>query len=440
MLKRIYIMTIRYGIQKQATTSYVSNEESDNFKSFFDKHLAHARLCREKDGKTFVPSFFRQPKRLESEVSATTMVVFDIDQTPQDDIISLEEIEDVMLDMCIEHAVYTSFSNTPECPRFRLIIPLSRPAYPSEFKQVAAAMLEELDEFLDGRLAKVVDQCWKEISRCYFTFTVHPDRQNGSVSFYNPGRAADTDELKLRSSSYSLVSDSQSSSCRTGVIGSGAGGRSYELNRLLSAMYKTTSDEEIAQRVFEFDREHHSDKPYFSDHQYSRNRPQPGETQDQASWRACQSFVRSHLGWLRRKDKNEKFEIIDQRGVNSGPLPPHDAAIMIWKVEDQTSSGKQRIKLSCKVMSGKYAGCIFWHTLFGSGYSEKSEKIAEKMAERLGAATKTEVSQPVELTKIVGRIFIGRVKRVAGTNGYPDQNQIGGVYPTKHTGNAVTYL
>lgn len=417
---------IKYATQSRASTSYISNAESASFKDFFDEHLAHPRVSEDKDGKTFVPSFFRQPKRLESEVIATTMVVFDIDQKPGDDLIMLDEIEDVLLDMCLEHAVYTSYSNEPNCPRFRVVIPINRQAYPAEFQQIAAALMEDLDDLLDGRLIKVVDGCWKEISRCYFTFTVHPDRQNGAVSFYNPGRPADVDDLKMRQSSYGLTPSYKPQGARTGFTGAGAQGRSYELNRLLSGMYKTATEDEIAQRVYEHDQQ--NEAPYFSDPQYSRNRPKPGETQAQASWRACRSFVKSHLSWLQRKDKKMDFTIIEKRGVNAGPLPQHDAAIQVWKVEDQSASGKQKIKLSCKVMSGEHAGSIFWHTLFGKGYSDKSEQITIKVAQKLGAATKTEIKEPKELTKIVGKIFIGRIKRVPGTNGYADQNQIGGVY------------
>lgn len=419
---------IKYAVQTKASTSYISNAESATFKDFFEEHLAHPRTSREKDGKTFVPSFFRQSKRLKSEVVATTMVVLDIDQKPSDDLVMLDEIEDVLLDMCVEHAVYTSYSNEPSCPRFRVVIPLSRHAYPEEYQQVAAALLEEMDEFLNGRLIKVIDGCWKEISRCYFTFTAHPDRQNGSVSFYNPGRPADTDELKLRQSSYGLSPEYKAQAGQTGFAGAGASGRSYELNRILSAMHGTAPEEEIARRIYEYDHDMHAGNEYFRDPQYSRNRPKPGETQDQASWRACQSFVKSHLGWLQRKDKKQDFTIVEKRGVNRGPLPQHDAAIQVWKVEDQSTSGKQKIKLSCKVMSGEYAGSIFWHTLFGNGYSDKSEKITIKIAQKLGAATRTDIQQPEELPKIVGKTFIGRVKRVPGTNGYPDQNQIGCVY------------
>ncbi|WPC03508.1 hypothetical protein SBP02_12000 [Pseudomonas benzenivorans] len=422
-------MKIQYATQYSARTNQVINREAPSFKDFFEDVLADRRVSENKDGKTFIPSSFRALERTAENVKTISIAVFDIDQKPTDDIITLEEIEDVAMDMGYEHAVYTSYSNTPECPRFRLLIPFNQPAYPEEYPFLMSALVEEFDEFLDGRFSKVLDRCWKnEVSRCYFTFTVHPDRINGSISFYNPGHAADVLDLKMRQSTYGQDFDySQPSKPRkTGGTAAGAMGRSYELNRLLGAMFRGSTEEQIAQRLLE----HDQNTPgfgYFADPQYSRNKPRPGETQAQASLRSCRAFVKSHINWLRRKTKSD-FKIVSCRGENRGAVPQHDAAVEIYKAERNSKNGKESAKLSGKIVSGPHAGALIWHTLFGEGYSESAIRVSKEMLGRASIAICQEINDLQDINKLAGKVLNTRIKRRAGTNGYPDQNEIGNIY------------
>jgi len=422
-------MKIEFATQRSARTSDLSNKQADSFAEFFDEHLSSARISPEKDGITFIPSTFRAPSRLATNVIKTSMVVFDIDQKPEDDIITLEEIEDVMLDMSVEHVLYTSYSNTKETPRFRLIMPLSRAVYPEEFQQVAAGLLEDIDDFLDGRLLKVVDGCWKEISRCYFTYTVHPDRQEGATSWYHPGHLADVDDLKMRGSTYGLDHVAQKTpGTRIGHKGIGAKGRSLELAKLVAGMRGTATEEEIVTRLMAHDTTSNAGDEYFADDQYPAHRMKPGESRAQSSLRACRSFVRSHIYSLKRSDKAQDFKIINCPGKNRGPIPGHDAIISVWKTEKQVAQGKEKVKLSCKVISGEHAGSIFWHTVFGPGHSDKAIEISRQLASRAAIATKTDIKDIQDMIKLSGKIVKARIKLKPGTNGYPDQNEIGAIY------------
>lgn len=69
-----------------------------------------------------------------------------------DDMVALEEAEDALLDLGLEHFIYTSHSHTLEAPRFRIVIAASRSFHPAEHNTICAAILEHLDEFLGGRL------------------------------------------------------------------------------------------------------------------------------------------------------------------------------------------------------------------------------------------------------------------------------------------------
>jgi len=422
-------MKIQYATQATAHTQTVHNREAASFKDFYEAVLEPMRVSEEKVGATFIPSHFRAPSRLAENVVHSSMIIFDIDQKADDDQVSMEEVEDVMYDLGLEHAIYTSFSNSEPIQRFRVVIPASRPIYPQEYPYIMSAVVEEMDEFLDGRFSKVIDRCWKnEVSRCYYTFTVHPDRKSGAVSFYNPGHAADIDELKLRQSTYGQdIEYATASKARKFGSAVGAQGRSMELNRILGGLFRTATEEQITIRIFEADQQMH-EVPYFSDPQYSRNRPRPGESQNAASLRSCRAWVRSHINWLRRKARKADFTIINKPGKNVGSVPQHDAVVQVWKAEDQTQNGKEKIKLSCKIISGEHAGAIFWHTVFGDGYGKNSIKVSKEMAERASIATKTKIESIKEMTKLSGKIVKARIKLKPGTNGYKDQNEIGAIY------------
>jgi len=421
-------MKIKFATQTTAQTNSVTNCQAESFLHFYEDVLSQQRISEDKAGRTFIPSSFRQLERTAENVQCSSMAVFDIDQKPDDDIISLEEMEDVLMDLGYEHIIYTSFSNTAECPRFRIVIPFDRDVYPAEYPFIMSALVEDFDDYLDARFSKVIDRCWKnEVSRCYYTYTVHPDRINGAISFYNPGHTADALELKMRQSTYGQDFECTSAyKPRKPGSAVGALGRSYELNRLLGAMFRGSTEEQIVQRLLA----HDQSTPgfgYFSDRQYSRHRPRPGESEAAAALRSAKAFVKSHINWLRRKTKSD-FKIINKPGKNNGAVPQHDAVINIWRVEPQVRQGKKSTKLSCKVLSGEHAGSIFWHTLFHDGFSEAAQQVTQEMIQRLEIATKTKLPTPESLKSLAGKIPKGRIKLRPGSNEYPDQNEIGNIY------------
>lgn len=422
-------MKIQYALRKTVYDNAVTNVESETFKQFYEDTLEAMRVSDSKVGLSFIPARFRVLQSLAENVDYMTMIVFDIDQKEDDDIVSIEEVEDVMYDLGLEHAIYTSFSNSADISRFRVVIPVSRPMYPQEYPFVMSAMVEELDEFLDGRFSKVIDRCWRnELSRCYYTYTVHPERMNGAVSFYNGGTPADVDDLKMRQSTYGQDIEYQSTSkTRKAGTAVGAIGRSYELNRILGGMFRTSTEEEIVEAIFQADQEMH-ESPYFFDHQYRQSVPKMGESQGQASIRFCRAWVKSHLSWLRRKASKTDYTIINKRGENKGAVPQHDAVIQIWKAENQTQNGKEKVKLSCKILSGEHAGAIFWHTVFGEGHPESAIKVSQDLARNASIATKTKIESIKDMVKLSGKIAKARIKYKEGTNGFKPQNEIGAIY------------
>lgn len=418
---------IKFATQNSAETRYVQNRVAQSFRQFYNHFLLNQRISGIKDGPTFTPSFFRTPERNMENVIATSMVIFDVDQKPTDDLVSLEELEDALIDLTWEHCIYTSYSNTAECPRFRIVLPLDRPAHPEEFLAISAAALEQLDDFLDGRLLKVIDGCWRETARCYYTFTTHPERKVGAISFYNPGNPLDALELKLAQSTYGIDAEyTKTQKARAPGTAVGAQGRSMELNRLLGGLFRSFSEDQIVQKIFAADNELNSGNQYFRDPQYARHKPRPGESNDSAAMRACRSWVKSHLNWLRRKARGIDTTIITRTAQSKAPMPTHEALIRLKDFKPgKTKAGGETALAEFEIVSGEHAGRHVWHRFYGQGNHPTAINISGEMLEKLKTAACLPSAQLSDVLKAKGVIVHARIKFKPGTGGFPAQNEIG---------------
>lgn len=420
-------MNIKFATQATAETRFVRNREAQSFRDFYDAILEPQRISELKDGPTFVPSFFRAPERNADNVIGTSMVIFDVDQKPGDDLVSLEEVEYALIDLNIEHAVYTSYSNSAECPRFRIVLPLDQPARPEELLAVSAAALEALDDFLDGRLLKVIDGCWRENSRCYYTFTTHPERRNGAISFYNPGQPLNVVELKMAQSTYGIDSEySKTQKPRAPGTAVGGQGRSMELNRVLGGMFRSNTEDQITAKIFQVDQEMNDGNEYFRDQSYARHKPRPGESNNAAAFRACKSWVKSHLNWLRRKARDIDTTVVNRTAQSKEPMPTHEALIKLRDFKPgKTKSGGETAVAEFEIVSGEHAGRHVWHRFYGQGNHPTAIKISNEMLEKLKTAAKLPSTSFGDVLKAKDLIVHARIKFKAGTNGFPDQNEIG---------------
>lgn len=428
-------MAIKYSTQTTASTNVVHSKSVESFKALFETTFEHPLVLTDKTrATTFIPANFRVMTRNDESVDTATLVIFDVDQKLgqgyDDDMIALEEAEDALLDLGLEHFIYTSHSHTLLAPRFRIVIAASRPHYPAEHNTICAAILEHLDEFLGGRLLKVVDPCWKVPSQCYYVYTAHPDRAQFAISFYNPGQPADIDDYKLHQSVYGIETEYKPGAPRKATGQTGTRGRSYELNRILGGMITSSTEEEIAKRLFEFDNSIHAQAPYFRDPQYPRNRLHAGESNEAAAWRSCQLFTKSHINSLKRKLKKAiDTTIIDKKADSKEPMPTHDAMIKIKSAKvGQTKTGAETVLMELQVMSGKHAGRHFWHRLYGKGSHAIAIQISDSIKTKIAKATKLEIPTISEITKSYDIPMLARIKHKPGTNGFPAQNEIGDIH------------
>lgn len=428
-------MPIKYSTQTSAATSYVSAQTTESLNALFKAHFEVPKILVEKtDAMTFVPATFRLPARSDANVISSSVIIFDIDQKLAQgydgDMIELEEIEDALLDLGLAHFLYTSHSHTLQAPRFRIVIAASRPFLPAEHNSICAAMLEALDDFLDGRVLRAIDPCWRVPSQCYYVYTTHPDRHSHAISFYNPGQPADIDDLKLHQSTYGLEVEYKPGAPRKATGATGARGRSYELNRIIGGMISSSTEQEIAKRIFDGDNTNHAGNEYFRDMQYPRNRPRPGESQEAAAWRSCQIFAKSHINSLKRKFKKQvNTTIVVKKSNSKEAMPTHDAVILFKSFNSKpTKTGGETILMELQVMSGEHAGRHFWHRVYGAGNSQMAIQISNTIIKKISKATSTEIENIKDLINVSGKTALARIKHKPGTNGFEAQNEIGDLH------------
>ena len=435
IMREIKKMAFQYATQTTASTNTITQQVAQSFKALFETSFEYPLVLADKSkASTFIPAYFRVPTRNDVSINTSTLIIFDVDQKLgqdyDDDMIALEEAEDALLDLGLEHFIYTSHSHTLAAPRFRIVIAASRPYYPAEHNVICAAILEHLDEFLGGRLLKVVDPCWKVPSQCYYIYTAHPDRQQFAISFYNPGAPADIDDYKLHQSTYGIETEYKPGAPRKATGQTGARGRSYELNRILSGMITSSAEEEIAKRLFGIDNTMHAGNEYFRDQQYPRNRPRAGESNEAAAWRSCQLFTKSHINSLKRKAKNPvDTTIVVKQSASREAMPTHDAMIKIKSAKaGKTKTGAETVLMELQVMSGEHAGRHLWHRLYGAGSHEVAIKISDSIKTKIAKATKLEIPAISDVAKAYDMPMLARIKHKPGTNGYPAQNEIGDIH------------
>jgi hypothetical protein len=83
---------------------------------------------------TYKPGGMRVKGQTEANIATVHAVVLDYDGKPE--AVSIERAQEVW--GVFEHVIYTTFQHTPDKPRFRVVLPLTRPVTTDEFRRVWA--------------------------------------------------------------------------------------------------------------------------------------------------------------------------------------------------------------------------------------------------------------------------------------------------------------
>ena len=98
-----------------------------------------------KDVGGFVGGTLSDGHRKSDTVKVRTILSFDLDNAPVDFVLTMQ------LEAAYAWAIYSTHKHTPEAPRFRLLVPLSRPVTPEEYEAVARWMAQEIGlEYMDS--------------------------------------------------------------------------------------------------------------------------------------------------------------------------------------------------------------------------------------------------------------------------------------------------
>jgi len=134
----------------------------------------------EKDGKLWSPvSYPDGATRLNANVSELYALVMDIDDGTHPDALTAQWEP-------WEYLVYSSFSSTPEHPKWRAVFPLSRPVAGADWPKTYAKLVDALAE-------GITDPQCKDASRMYYTPACPPGAER--FAFHHPGHLLNPDSF-----------------------------------------------------------------------------------------------------------------------------------------------------------------------------------------------------------------------------------------------------
>jgi putative DNA primase/helicase len=127
-----------------------------------------------------------EQKRANQNIEAVSALVFDIDRPKGytfDDVVALTS--------GYFGVVHTTWSHTPEQPRYRVVIHLKEEICAADFTAVRDKFL-----FFNSELASIVDTACSDISRAYYWFSYPPEKANEARCCVLIGNLLDPSHLK----------------------------------------------------------------------------------------------------------------------------------------------------------------------------------------------------------------------------------------------------
>jgi hypothetical protein len=147
------------------------------------KMTRHA-VRHEKDGPLYSPALWEEGRRRGNEgIQSVTAVVMDFDGAD----VTPEAFKAVLVGKCA--LWHSTHNNRPGIPKWRLVMPLSRPVSPDEWPSVHRGALRLLEA------ESLVDPTCKEIARAYFAPSCLPEYECDAFSGYSDGELLRPEEL-----------------------------------------------------------------------------------------------------------------------------------------------------------------------------------------------------------------------------------------------------
>ena len=103
-------------------------------------HMSKDERDRIKDVGGFVGGSLKTGRRKANSISARQLITLDLDDVPQ----GADPWPTVTLVLGCAAVLYSTHSHTPQSPRLRLVLPLSRPVSPDEYEAIARKVAEDI--------------------------------------------------------------------------------------------------------------------------------------------------------------------------------------------------------------------------------------------------------------------------------------------------------
>lgn len=169
---------------------------NDTFSEVIPRQISWKTLCKnlsspkagEKDGSMFVLAKLPQGPCKDECVEHVSAVVFDVDNkkiTP----LTVQQIEDKLLQLNLKSIIYTTHSHTPQAPRFRLIFPIDKPIKPKQYRSICVNLAKELDIY------DYIDTSCFHVARRYFMPRCPEERINDYLFIEVEGEPLKTDDF-----------------------------------------------------------------------------------------------------------------------------------------------------------------------------------------------------------------------------------------------------
>ena len=192
-------------------------KKAEKLKRLFESPPVKRSDTAKRDLPAWSPALYSQgERRANKNVQAITALVYDYDSTTT----APETIIGTLSQRGLRFAVYTTWSHTPQKPRYRVVLFLSRSLSPFEYERAWPRGLSFIG------LSDGVDEQAKDISRNY----ILPVRRDGFpyVGVFHDGETVNTDGLLQEEPTLNLqtpikLDESSSSTTVEEILGRGAG-------------------------------------------------------------------------------------------------------------------------------------------------------------------------------------------------------------------------
>ena len=171
------LLEARYPVTLFAGKAKPQGREVDHSYRKFLSKLSNLYVSESKDTALISPCRLDKEYRSDENVLEINQLVFDIDDPKG---VSFERLAELISPYA--GCLHTTHSHRVDNPRYRIVLPLSRPVSVSEWRQIREAFL-----FFNSEINEIIDPACKEPSRAFYVWSAPPDQIENANFFVSIG-------------------------------------------------------------------------------------------------------------------------------------------------------------------------------------------------------------------------------------------------------------